>query len=216
MNCLQRCARRASIMLAALAVILCAGLPASAQVPSGLLRFGTSGVYAPQLGDCLSILAMNSSGQTATDSSVPCSPAYLAAAYTNATTAYTAVMSLPTLQGGVVAHGECTLTWADNNTTGTATFAAQLSAAPTDLWVTAVPTDGVFVAPTYTAITTTTQTAVTGALVTTTANANYRVRLSFVLSTTATAPSTLTIYAESNSASYTVTVQPGSSCEWVP
>lgn len=186
-----------------------------AQVPPGLLRFGTTGVFTPQVGNCLSILAVNSSGQVATDSQTPCSPALISTAYTNATTAYTPIMAMPAVAAGTTVRGECTLTYSMNNTAGTATFALGASAAPTDLWVTANPTTGAFVAPTFTTITSTTTTAVTGALVTTAANANYQVYLSFTM-VAGTSPVTVTAYAQSNNASYTVTVQPGSSCAWVP
>jgi len=207
---------RKFVSLLAAALLACvSALPAPAQVPGGLMRFGTTGVFAPQVGDCLSILAMNSSGQTATDSQTPCTPVYLATNYTNATTAYTAIMSLPPIAAGAVARGECTITWEDSSTSGTTTFAAQLSGTPTDLWITTAPTSGVFVAPTAYTITSTTQTAVSGALVTTTANAPYQLYLSFML-VAGTVPTTLTIYAESNSASYTVTALAGSSCSWIP
>ncbi len=204
--------------LFAAALLAFAGLssmPASAQVPPGLLRFGTTGAFAPQVGNCLSIMAMNSSGQVSTDSGTPCSPSVITTAYTNATTSYTAIMALPAVQGATTVRGECTLTYQDSSTSGTATFAVGMSAAPTDLWVTSNPTTGVFVAPTFTTVTSTTTTAVTGALVTTAANAPYQVYLSFTLEA-ATVPATMTVYAESNSASYTVTVLAGSSCSYLP
>jgi hypothetical protein len=207
--------KRYALMIAALVALACLGSPASAQVPGGLMRFGTNGAFAPQAGNCLSILAMNSSGQTATDSAAPCFATYLPTAYTNATTGYTAVLTLPTVQGNTVLRGECTLTYAVSSTSGTATFAMGASAAPTNLWVTGAPTTGVLVVPTFATITTTATTAVTGALVTTTAAATYQVYLSFMLVNGA-APNTLTVYAESNNASYTVTVEPGSSCQWIP
>jgi len=219
MNCLQPYARRASVILASAlaAVLLCASLPSDAQVPPGLMRFGTTGTYSPQSGDCLSILAMNSSGQVATDAGMSCTANALSVAYTNATTGYTAILALPAIAAGAPAvHGECTLIWEESNTAATPTFAVQLSAAPTDLWVLATNTAGAYTAPTYTTITGTTQTAVTGALTTTTANAPYKLQLSFTLDTTSTAPATMTVYAENNSASYTLTVEPGSVCQWVP
>lgn len=196
------------------AFTLCALIPADAQVPPGLMRFGTTGAFAPQVGNCLSIMAMNSSGQTATDSQVPCSPSIITTAYTNATAAFTPILALPVVQGATTLRGECTLTYADSSTSGTATFGIGASAAPTDLWVTSNPTTGVFVAPTFTTITTTTTTAVTGALVTTTANANYQVYLSFSMVNGAN-PTTVTVYAETNGTG-TATVQPGSACAWIP
>lgn len=201
--------------LIAAALALCASLPASSQVPPGLMRFGTTGVFPPQVGNCLSIMAMNSSGQVATDSGVPCAPTFLTTTYTNATTAYTAVMALPVIQGALTLKGSCDLVWESSNTSGTPTFAVQLSSAPTDLWVTASVSSGASPIPTYTTITTTTQTAVTGALVTTAATTPYKLTLSFVI-VNPTAANTLTVYAESNNASYTTSVLAGSSCNWTP
>jgi hypothetical protein len=200
--------------LLALTLALCV-MSAHAQVPGGLMRFGTTGAFAPQVGNCLSILAMNSSGQTATDSEVPCTPTFLTTTYTNATTAYTAVMALPVVQGSTTLKGTCDVVWESSSTSGTPTFAVQLSAAPTDLWVTASVSSGASPVPVYTAITTTTQTAVTGALVTTAATTPYKLSLSFVLQN-ATSANTLTVYAESNNASYTTSVLAGSSCQWIP
>jgi hypothetical protein len=205
---------RSLLVAGALMMLACA---ADAQVPGGLWRFGTSGAYAPQVGDCVSILAMNSSGQTGTDSGVPCAPAVLTTAYTNAgATTYTAVLALPPTAANTTTVGECDFTWEDSSTSGTATFAAGLSATPTDLWVTASSSAGAYTAPAYTTITNTTTTAVTTALATAAATTPYKTHLSFVLQNTTTAANTLTIYAQSNSASYTLTVEPGSFCTWLP
>ena len=183
-----------------------------AQIPAHLLH----SVAAPNgAGDCLALGSLTPSvGAVAGDSRTPCSPSIITTAYTNATTGYTAILALPPVQGAVTLRGECTLTYSDSSTSGTATFGMGLSVAPTDLWVTSNPTTGVFVAPTFATITTTTTTAVTGALVTTTANANYQVYLSFSL-INPTAANTLTVYALTNGTG-TLSVLPGSSCAWVP
>lgn len=201
--------------LVAAALAVCAIVATEAQVPLGLMRFGTTGVFPPQAGNCLSIFAMNSSGQSATDSGTPCTPVVLTTNYTNATTGYTAVAALPTIQGPLTLRGECSLVWESSSTSGTPTFAVQASAAPTDLWVTAVASGGAYTIPTYTTITSTTQTAVTGALTTTAATTPYRLTLNFSVVNPAGA-NTITVYAESNNASYTTTVLAGSSCQWVP
>ena len=203
------------IPLFASLLALCAVAPSQAQVPSGLMRFGTTGVFSPQAGNCLSIFAMNSSGQSATDSGTPCMPTVLTTAYTNATTGYTAIMALPTVQGGLTLRGECTLIWQGSSTSATPTFAVQASSAPTDLYVLSTNTGSAYTAPAYTTITSTTQTAVTGALTTGAAATPYKLSLTFSL-INGTSPNTITVYAESNNASYTITVQPGSNCSWVP
>jgi hypothetical protein len=206
---------RALMLAGALAALGVA--TASAQVPGGLWRFGTTGAFAPQVGDCVSILAMNSSGQTGTSAGVPCAPAFLTSAYTNAAlTTYTAVLTLPPTAAATTTVGECDLTWEDSSTSGTALFASGLSATPTDLWVTATSTSGAYTAPAYTTISSTTTTAVTTALATTAATTPYKTHLTFLLQNSSTAANTLTIYAQSNSASYTLTVEPGSFCTWLP
>jgi hypothetical protein len=188
---------------------------ALAQVPPGLWRFGTTGVFPPQVGNCVSILAMNSSGQVGTDSGVPCSPTFLTTTYTNATTPYTAVMALPVVQGPLTLKGSCDIVWESSSTSGTPTFAIGASAAPTDLWVTASVSSGASTIPTFTTITSTTTTAVTGALTTTAATTPYKLSLSFVLVNPAGA-NTITLYANTNNASYTTSVLNGSSCQWTP
>jgi hypothetical protein len=198
-------------MLAALGLAV-----VDAQVPGGLWRFGTTGAFAPQVGNCVSILAMNSSGQTGTDSATPCSPAVITTAYTNATTGFTAIMALPTTAAATALKGVCDLYWSDSNTSGTAEFGAGLSATPTDLWVESASSIGAYSVPVYTVITSTSTTAVTGALAAASTAATYYTHLSFTLQNSATAANTLTIYAESNNASYTLTVAAGSSCAWVP
>jgi hypothetical protein len=203
------------LLVAALALF--AAVPSGAQspVPLGLMRFGTTGVFNPQAGNCLSIFAMNSSGQSATDSGVPCSPAVVTTAYTNATTAYTAVTALPAVQGALTVIGECNLIWEGSSTSLTPTFAMGNSAAPTDLWAIATTADGVDTAPVYTTITSTTTTAVTGALTTTATATPYKTTLYFTLANAASAD-TVSVYAKSNNASYTVTVEPGSFCTYLP
>lgn len=203
------------ITLLVVALALCAALPSGAQVPLGLMRFGTTGAFTPQAGNCLQILAMNSSGQSATDSGVPCAPAALTTAYTNATTSYTAIMALPAVQGSLTVVGECSIVWEGSSTSLTPTFAMGNSAAPTGLWVIATSAGGAYTVPAYTTISSTTTTAVTPALTTTAATTPYKTTFAFTLQTATTAD-TLTVYAESNNTSYTVTVEPGSYCVYLP
>jgi hypothetical protein len=200
---------------AVLAVLALASVPSDAQVPAGLLRFGTTGAYAPQTGNCLSILAMNSSGQVATDSGMPCATNVLTAAYTNATAGQTTIMTLPAVAAGApVVRGECKIIWQESNTGATPSFAVQMNNAPTALWVVSSYSGGAYVAPGYYTITTTTQTAVTPALTTTAANTAYVANFALMLSPGAAAgPITITISGQS-SGGFTLTVQPGSNCEW--
>lgn len=205
--------RKFALMLAGVLCALSCSI-SGAQIAPHQMYFDRSVPVQP--GDCLAIQSFRPSlGAVGKDSATPCTPSVITTAYTNATTVYTAIMSLPAVQGATLVRGECTLTYQDSSTSGTVTFAAGLSAAPTDLWATSKATSGAFVAPTFTTITGTTQTAITGALATTTANAPYQLHVSFVLNN-ATLANTLTIYAASNSTSYSISVLAGSSCAWLP
>ena len=139
----------------------------------------------------------------------------LTTAYSNATTSYTAILALPSVAASSTLHGECDLIWESSSTSGTPSFGLGLSATPTDLWVLATYTDGTFLAPTFTTITTTATTTVAATLATSAASTAYLVHLTWVLQNGSSA-NVVTVYGLSNNASYTLTVEPGSSCRWAP
>ena len=142
----------------------------------------------------------------------------LTSAFSNATTSFASVMALPQIPASTTAKGHCSLIYESSSTSGNVTFGAGLSATPTDLWVMNTlhyGSHGATLYDAYTTITNTTTTAINTAEAVSAANTGYRDDLDFVLETSTNA-ATLTIFAESNSASYTASVEPGSYCEWLP
>jgi hypothetical protein len=139
-------------------------------------------------------------------------------AYSNATTSYTAVLAMASVPAGATVRGRCMFIWEDSGTSGTVTFAAGASATPTGLYVlntASTGTSGATTTETYTAITSTTQTTISGALMPTAATTGYKNEIDFLLVNGSSA-NTVTFYAKSSSTSYTVYVQPGSYCTWLP
>jgi hypothetical protein len=123
--------------LAALGCSICGA--AQVYVPSPIHGAGT---LVP--GDCLSLGAQANLGWLGLDSVVPCTPAFLTTAYSNATTSYAAVLAFAAHAGSDGGAWRVCADEEDSSTSGTVTFAAGLSAAPTDLWVTAAGSSGTF------------------------------------------------------------------------
>lgn len=138
----------------------------------------------------------------------------LTSPYTNATTGYTSVLALPSVAASATVRGSCDLDWSSNTASSSDTFAVELSQTPTNLLVSAIPTNGSFIASAATTITTTTQTAIGAYAASATANTNYHLHLSFALQNSSSA-NTLTVYAKAASSS-TMTVITGSACGWLP
>lgn len=133
-----------------------------------------------------------------------------------ATTTFTAITSLAmkAVPASATVRGMCTVTWQQATAASTAEFGIANSVAPTHLYITAVPADSAYVAPTYTSTTATSATAITGALTGST-SAYYQVTFHIML-VNSTSADTVQLYAESGSTSDAVVIQPGSSCGWLP
>lgn len=133
---------------------------------------------------------------------------------TNATTTYKSTgLSLP-LPANTTGVGRCVLVWSSSSTSGTPTFAAQYSAAPTSSSFQSVTLSTAY-SGTNTTLASTTQTAITAALTPTAATTNYRTEADFevINGTTATV---LTFYFVSNSTSFTITFNTANSfCAWL-
>ena len=139
------------------------------------------------------------------------------AVYTNATTGFTAAITLPPVAPGFVVPGHCVLPYQSTNASGTVEFAASVSSTSALLQVlneAHTGSGGATVADVYTTVNSTTATAVSSTVGGGTANTTYGDVLYFTLTTQAsqTAPTTVTIYAESSSTSYTQTLSPGAYC----
>jgi hypothetical protein len=118
-----------------------------------------------------------------------------------------------------VYKGHCSIIWEGSSTSYTTTFGMGLSATPTGLWVMNTShsgASGATQADSYTAITNTTTTAISGALTPGAASTGYRDEIDFMLSLPASTAETLTLYYETSNASGTSYVEPGSYCEILP
>jgi hypothetical protein len=139
--------------------------------------------------------------------------------YTNSTTSFTAAMLLPPVPPGLTVSGHCTLLWQTSNaTSGTLTLGIQPNNTTSTLVVLNTAHTGANgatladVSSTFTSGTI--PAAISGTMLPGVANTSYRDDVYFQLTTSPTGTSTtvLTLYGESNSASYTVFLMPGSAC----
>ncbi len=118
-----------------------------------------------------------------------------------------------------VYKGHCSIIWEGSSTSYTTTFGMGLSAVPTGLWAMNTShsgANGATQADTYTSISGTTTTAISGALTPGAASTGYRDEIDFMLSLPATTAETLTLYYQSSNTSGTSYVEPGSYCEILP
>ena len=113
--------------------------------------------------------------------------------------------------------GHCVLLYQSTNASGTIELAASVSQATSTLLVlnqAHTGSGGATVADIATAVNSTTATAISSTIGGGTANTTYADNISFILNTTTaqTTPTTVQIYGESSSTSYTQSIQPGSYC----
>ena len=115
-----------------------------------------------------------------------------------------------------VFRGHCHMIWQQITGVSTVTFGIGASVAPTAMYVSSNSSPGAYLAPYVAAnITGTSTTAISTAIVPSAANTNYTTEIDVLGSFTSTA-NTVTIYAESGSATDTVSIEPGSYCTWLP
>jgi hypothetical protein len=138
--------------------------------------------------------------------------------YANATTSYTPAITTNPIPPGITVPGHCSLIWQTSNTSGTIKFGLNVSNATADATVintayygsggatiaqlqTLIPAGSSFATPTDISATTTA----------TAANTSYRDDVDFLV-TSISSPTTVSISALSSSASYTISLMPGSRC----
>jgi hypothetical protein len=115
-----------------------------------------------------------------------------------------------------VYRGRCHMIWQQITGVSTVTFGIGASVAPTAMYVSSNSSPGAYLAPYVAAnITGTTTTAISTAISPAAANTNYTTDIDVLGSFTAAA-NTITIYAESGSATDTISIEPGSYCTWLP
>jgi hypothetical protein len=138
---------------------------------------------------------------------------------TIATTSFTTTgLVLPTVPVSSTKSGRCVIYWQMSSTSYTATFGIGMTNTPTGLWggssVTYAATgtsNWLAFSQTATAATPISTAATAGATGTT-----YRSEVDVTLQTGATNPVSITVYGEVSNAGATLTIEPGSTCYWLP
>jgi hypothetical protein len=189
----------------------------SSALPTGLTAGTTYYVISTGLSGTAFEVSTSAGGSAVNTSGSQSGVQSATAIYTNATTSYTAAITLPPVPPGFVVPGHCVLFYQSTNTSGTITLAASVTSTSALLQVlnsAHTGSGGATLADVATTVSATTATAISSTIGGGTANTTYEDRIDFTLTTasTLTAPVTATIYGESSSTSYTVSLQPGSFC----
>jgi len=143
--------------------------------------------------------------------------ASLSSATSIAATSFTTTgLALPSIPVSTTKRGMCVLIWEQNTAVGTVQFGMGMNNAPTDLWVINQDSPGVYKAPTYTTIASTTTTAVSAADAPSATATGYRDEIEFTLTTGSSNAVTVTVYGLSSSTSDALVIEPGSYCTWLP
>lgn len=190
----------------------------SSALPTGLTAGTTYYVIAAGLTTNAFEVSTSAGGSAVNTSGSQSGVQSVTTIYTNGlATTYTAAMTLAPVPPGLVVPGHCVLWYQSTNASGTITLAASVSSTSALLQTlnsAHTGSGGATLADIATTISATTATAISSTIGGGTANTTYGDRIDFTLTTspTQTAPTTVTLYAQSSSASYTVSLQPGSYC----
>jgi hypothetical protein len=190
----------------------------SSALPTGLTAGTTYYVIAAGLTTSAFEVSTSAGGSAVNTSGSQSGVQSATAIYTNAlATTFTSAIVLPPVPPGLVVPGHCVLPYQSTNASGTIELAASVSSTSALLQVlnsAHTGSGGATLADVYTTVNSTTATAVSSTIGGGTANTTYGDVLYFTLTTSPsqTAPTTVTLYAESSSASYTVSLQPGAYC----
>jgi hypothetical protein len=175
---------------------------------------GGGGMRSMQLANDLAVSSITASGLISGGND-----SVRTTAVTIGTTSFTSAgLVLPTVPANTTKSGHCMVLWQMSSTSYSATFGVGMSNAPAGLW------GGSFV--TYAATgtsnwlafsqTATAATAVTEATTAGAANTTFRAEFDFTLQTGASNPVTVTLYGQVSQASASLSIQPGSTCYWLP
>ena len=129
------------------------------------------------------------------------------------TTAVTTGLVFPSIPASTTIHGRCSLIYEQATAAAAVTFSVAASAAPTNLWAMNSIYNGTATAQQYTAITSTTNTAITASTVPAAAATPYREEVDFTLVTGSNAV-VLTLYGLTSTAADALVIEPGSTCGW--
>ena len=129
----------------------------------------------------------------------------------------TNTLVLPIIPPSTTRKGYCDIIWQTSATADTPTFAFNTNNTLTGLWILGSHYYGTTSAVTNmlppAVVTTATQTAFTAALTAAAATTSYQVHVEFSVQTNAS-PQQISVYAKINGG--TLTVEPGTSCSWLP
>ena len=125
---------------------------------------------------------------------------------------------LPTVPVGTTKSGRCVIYWQMSSTSYSATFGIGMSNSPTGLWggttvtyAAAGTTNWLAFSQTATTATAISTGAIAGAISTT-----YKAEVDLVLQTGASNPVAVTLYGTTSNSGATLTIEPGSTCYWLP
>ena len=143
----------------------------------------------------------------------------LTPAYSNATTGFTAIISLPSLPASITQHGSCDIPWDQATNVSTVSFGFGLSQSPASgglvVWgIVGDSSSGVVVLPTTT-ITNTVTTAVASTITPGVAGTVYSAHFDFTLFNSTTA-SVVTLYGLTANTADALQVPAGAACYWHP
>lgn len=135
---------------------------------------------------------------------------------TIASTTFTnTTLTLPTTPASTTAHGKCHIIYQQSTAASTVSFGFGLSAAPTALYVTSsIGTSATAATAAYTTITTVGPTIVGAAATPGAAATNYTADFDFVLVSSSSSPTALTLYGLTSVAADALVIEPGSNCSW--
>lgn len=125
---------------------------------------------------------------------------------------------LPTVPVNTTKTGRCVVLWAMSSTSYTATFGIGMSNAPTGLWGGSSVTYAGAGTSNWLAFsqTSTSTTAVSTAATAGATGTIYRAEVDFTIQTGGTNPVAVTLFGETGNSSATLTIEPGSTCYWLP
>jgi hypothetical protein len=143
--------------------------------------------------------------------------ASLSSATSIAATSFTSTgLALAAIPVSTTKRGMCVLIWEQNTAVGTVQFGMGMNNAPTNLWVINQDSPGMYKAPTYTTIASTTTTAVSATDAPSATATGYRDEIEFTLTTGSSNAVTVTVYGLTSNTSDALVIEPGSYCTWLP
>ena len=138
---------------------------------------------------------------------------------TTMTNAWTTTgLVLPTVPVSTIKGGRCVIYWQMSSTSYTATFGLGMNNAPTNVWGGSQLTYAATGTSNWLAFTqsTTTTTAISTATTAGATGTTYKAEIDFAIQTGGSNSVAMTLYGETSNSGATLTIEPGSTCYWLP